>query len=196
MKIQSCIAALLTTTLVALAGCGENFAAPQGASAPEGPSHIALLLPAVQSARAAARPVQTSTGAVYTFGIQEMLFADGKAVGVATLSDPDNPSRRFHYRFETGETACENNTPTVRVNARVNVYACPSDCVNAAAGRISLQSGLYHAHPGVDFPSDRSEEPELLRWTWDQEDPAGREGEHFETPVRELFFAREICGSE
>lgn len=188
MRIQRCLPALLSAAAVVI-GCGDGFTGPEPASAPEDPPYIGFVIPAIQWAREAARPVRTSTGADWIFGIQEMLFANGNAVGVATLSVPGNPSRRFHYGFETGETACENNTPTVRVNVRINVYQCPSDpsdCGSAAAGRISLQSG----------PSDRSEEPELLRWTWDQEDPAGREGEHFVTPVQALFFAPEICGSE
>jgi hypothetical protein len=47
---------------------------------------------------------------------------------------------------------------------------------------------------GDDFNASRGEEP-TLRWTWVEEDPAGRKGEYFETPVRELYFAPEMCGS-
>jgi hypothetical protein len=196
MQIRRCVTALLTAAAVVIGGCGDGSTGTGPAGTPEDPSYIALLLPAVQSAREAARRVHTSTGREYDFMIEQTLFANGDALGVAMLSDADNPSRRFHYHFKTGETACENNTPAVRLNGRLHVYLCPADdCGKAAAGMIGTlvaQVVLKDARPGVDFDASRDDEP-AMRWEWALGDPAGREGEYFETPVRELFFAPEIC---
>jgi hypothetical protein len=200
MQIQRCIPALLTAAAVVIGGCGDGFAGPEAAGTPEDPSYIALLLPAVQQAREAARRVHTSTGREYDFTIQQTLWANGVATGVAMFSDPYNPSRRVRYQFERGETFCENNTPAVRV--QLHVYQCPSDgdpandCGKAAAGIIgtlAAQVALKDAHPGVDVDARRGEEP-TLRWEWERTDPAGREGEFFETPAK-VYFSPEICGS-
>jgi hypothetical protein len=53
-------------------------------------------------------------------------------------------------------------------------------------------ASILNAAPTVD--TTRTAGP-VLRWTWQQNDPTGREGEYFETPVVELEIAPEICGS-
>lgn len=126
MKIQAYVPATLIGVLVALAGCGDAFTGPERANVPEGPAEFPLWDASVVSGivmKASAPPqtVQTSDGTRYNVLIEQTLFADGKAVGVAKLFGPDDLSTRYVYRFKTGRTACEDGIPVARLEGVVEL---------------------------------------------------------------------------
>jgi hypothetical protein len=98
MQIQSCIPVLLIAAAVAIGGCGDGFAGPEPLPEADQPlyahtgNHVGYHYQLKENQKAA---VQTSGGNFYDFRMDATLFVGGLAVGSATLSDPDDPTRRF-----------------------------------------------------------------------------------------------------
>jgi hypothetical protein len=184
MNTRSHAAVLLLSALVPLAGCGDPLVGPEATEQVD-PAHFALLLPALQQAREAQRTVMTSGGAIYNFGISQTLFADGRAIGVATLADPHDASRRFQYRFTMGRTACVQGTPVAFLTGQLD----------AAGSDAPTYGWMVHILPHIDQTA-LSRAGDRLRWEWEVDDPVGSAGEYFETPVMELSFAPVICDTE
>lgn len=187
MPIKRCVPALLTAAVVVTGGCGNGSTGPEPLPVEDRPlyAHAGSHVYTWDLKQNKAGVVQTSGGSNYDIRIEAGLFPDGMAVGVATLSDPDDPSRRFQYHFETGRTACEEGAPVAYFGGEVD-----------PAGRDKPLGWMIHILPFIEQgPLARDgEEPEVM-WRWAQNDPAGREGEYFVTAVSHLYFSPDICGS-
>lgn len=106
----------LPATLVAVVGVLLATACSDGDSTPTGPatepSYIALLLPAVQSAREAARSQQATENP--RFHIEQRLFDGGRAVGTAFFVDTE-AGYRLHIVFHEGSIGCTDDMPFVHL---------------------------------------------------------------------------------
>ncbi len=124
MRSKRCTAAVLAAALVALASCGDGFTIPERATAPEDPSHIALLLPSVHhselAAREAAKRQQTlleiQDGTSNTFAIGEWManwaiLADGTALGVLQLWLNEGAGQPETFVPVEGRLFCSNGAP-------------------------------------------------------------------------------------
>lgn len=108
------------------------------------------------------------------------LFEDGRAVGFASFSPPDEPSRRFRYKFETGRVACEAGMPVAYLRGFVR-----------GDGRDEQVPFLVSIKPVAE--GGRGERIDVLSWSWGETHSGAREGDHFVTEVRHLFFSPDIC---
>ncbi|MFW6079587.1 MAG: hypothetical protein ACODAE_08200 [Gemmatimonadota bacterium] len=174
--------------LLLAAGCAENATTgPTGSEDPtaSGPAYISLIMPAIQSAAAAARTVQLSginDGTSKTFMISERLHADGTAHGLAVLADPEDPSDRVVYRFRRGRLACEGGVPVAHLSGTAMAHGQAHSFQIVTAG-IDAAGGGHR------------DDIDVMSWTWTATDPGGRAGQHFVTEVRHYLISDEVCTS-
>jgi len=135
MTVRRRALAIPLAALVALVGCRDGVGGPEPAS-PTPPPRLALLLPAVQAAREAARRAQSEDGTSYELRIEERLFADGRAVGTAALVD-ERSGVAYRYDFQAGRVACAAGAPVVYLVARAHAtpHATPR-AAGAASGGV------------------------------------------------------------
>jgi hypothetical protein len=138
-KSSPCPSFLLFTVLVGLAsaGCSDGYREPYPTGPADGPAYIALLLPAVQSAREAARSQQSAESP--EFHLEQRLFEGGRAVGTGMLVD-DESDLRFHLNFDEGDVGCVDDVPFVHLLLSWHAVPAgqPSGEPIRAAGRGSL----------------------------------------------------------
>lgn len=189
---------LLLLLSLPLAACGDGFTGPGLARAPEDPSRVALLLPAVQKIEAAGERVEISTGTPYTLTITGNLFEDGTANGSASLNSRGfgfvemgtDASVGFYYRILSGRSACVEATP-VAYYAGYMMSSGRDEPVPFAISVRPVEGGegldvLIGGGTGRDL---------LMEWTWEMPDLAGREGESFVFQATLVYFSPEICHS-
>lgn len=148
----------LPATLVAVVGvllataCSDGYRDSTPTGPGTEPSYIALLLPAVQSAREAARSQQAAESP--RFHIEQRQFEDGSAVGTALLVDAE-AGYRLHLVFHEGSIGCTDDVPFVHL--LLSWHAVP-------AGQASGGGGIWNSGTMTLTGSTVSSEP-THSWT-------------------------------